>query len=163
MGGILPSIIVLGIAAFAAFFLARHRSSPPENVTERFAASHALALATVIQSTHFIEEAVTGFHERFPALLGLPSMPFSFFMVFNLAWIAIWIASIPGLRAARPAAFFAAWFLAIAGVINGIGHPLMAIAVGGYFPGLVSSPFIGLACVWTWTKLRAATYAAPGT
>ncbi len=153
----LPSIIVLGLAALAAILLARRRPSPPGNTSERLTASHALALSTGIQIIHFIEEAATGFHERFPALLGFPSMPFSFFVVFNLAWIAIWIASIPGLRTARPVAFFAAWFLAIAGILNGIGHPLMAIAAGGYFPGLVSSPFIGLACAWTWFKLRLAT------
>jgi hypothetical protein len=54
-------------------------------------------------------------------------------------------------------AFFAAWFLAIAGALNGIGHPLMAVAAGGYFPGLVSSPFVGLACIWLWIRLREAT------
>ncbi len=157
MLSVLPSIFVLGMAALAAILLVRRRPSPPENISERLSASHALALATGLQSIHFVEESVTGFHERFPALLGFPSMSFSFFVAFNLIWIAIWIASIPGLRSARPAAFFAAWFLAIAGMLNGIGHPLMAVAAGGYFPGLLSSPFIGLACVWVWFKLRAAT------
>ena len=157
MLGMLPSIIILGIVALAAIFLARHRPSPPESIKERLTASYALALATGLQSIHFVEEAATGFHERFPALLGFPGMSFSFFVAFNLMWIAIWISSIPGLRSARPAAFFAAWFLAIAGMFNGIGHPLMAVAAGGYFPGLLSSPFIGLACLWAWFKLRAAT------
>ncbi len=157
MLSVLPSIVVLGIAALAAILLAHRRPSPPENTIERLTASHALAVTTGLQSIHFVEEAATGFHERFPALLGFPSRFFPFFVAFNLMWIAIWISSIPGLRSARPAAFFAAWFLAIAGMFNGIGHPFMAVAAGGYFPGLLSSPFIGLACVWTWLKLRAAT------
>lgn len=157
MLSVLPSIIVLGLAAIAALLLARHSPSPPKNTTERLTASHALALATGLQCIHFVEEATTGFHERFPALLGLPSMSFSFFAVFNLAWIAIWAASIPALRSGHAAAFFAAWFLAIAGTLNGIGHPLIAVATGGYFPGLLSSPFVGLACLWLWLKLRAAT------
>lgn len=157
MLSVLPSVIVLGIAALAALLLARYRRSAPENIRERLAASRALTLATGIQSAHFVEEAVTGFHEKFPALLDLPSMSFAFFIVFNLTWIAIWIASIAGLRSAQPAAFFAAWFLSIAGMFNGIGHPLMAIASGGYFPGLISSPFIGLASVWLWVRLRRAT------
>lgn len=58
-------------------------------------------------------------------------------------WLGIWVLSVPGLRSARAFAFFAAWFLAIAGMVNGIVHPLLAIFVGVYFPGLVSSPFIG--------------------
>ena len=41
-------------------------------------------------------------------------------------------------------AALAAWFLAIAGMFNGIAHPLLALASGGYFPGLVSSPFIAV-------------------
>ena len=51
----------------------------------------------------------------------------------------------------------AAWFLAIAGMFNGIAHPLLAVAAGGYFPGLASSPFIGAASVWLWFRLRSAT------
>jgi len=157
MFSVLPSVFFLGIAALAALALARHRPSIPEYVSERIAASHAIALSTAIQSFHFVEEALTGFHEKFPALFGLPSMPFSFFVTFNLIWIAIWIASVLALRMAWQTAFFAAWFLAIAGMMNGIAHPLMSLATGGYFPGLISSPFIGLACLWTWFKLQAAT------
>mgnify|MGYP001811772706 CR=1 FL=1 len=81
------------------------------------------------------------------------------FLGFNLVWIAIWVASIPGLRSGSAGAFFAAWFLAIAGALNGIAHPLLAVAAGGYFPGLLSSPLIGAAGVWLWLRLRAATSA----
>ncbi len=157
MLSLLPSIVILGAAALAALFLASRRPSPPENIAARITASNALAIATGLQCIHFVEETATGFNEAFPNLLGLPGMSFTVFVVFNLVWIAIWIASIPGLRSARRGAFFAAWFLAIAGVLNGIGHPLMAVAAGDYFPGLVSSSFVGLACVWLWLKLREAT------
>lgn len=84
-------------------------------------------------------------------------MPLSFFVCFNLAWIAIWITSVRLLRRGRRAAFFAAWFLAIAGVLNGVAHPLMALASGGYFPGLITSPIIGIAGVILWRRLRGAT------
>ncbi|MBW2416397.1 MAG: HXXEE domain-containing protein [Deltaproteobacteria bacterium] len=125
----------------------------------RIAAGRALALAVGIQGVHFAEETATGFHERLGALLGLPGIPLLVFVVFNLIWLCIWVASIPGVRSARPAAFFAAWFLAIAGMLNGVAHPLLAIAAGGYFPGLVSSPLIGGASVWLWLRLRGATQA----
>ncbi len=159
---LLPSIFILGLAALAALILARSRRSPAENKSQRLAASHALALATGIQAIHFAEEAATGFHERLGPVFGLPEMPFSFFMAFNLAWLGIWIVSVPGVRSAHTGAFFAAWFLAIAGMFNGIGHPLLAAAAGGYFPGLVSSPFIAASGVWLWLRLRSATQANGG-
>jgi len=157
MLSLIPSIVVLGLAAFAALQLALRRPSPTEFTMERATASRVLALATAIQSGHFAEEWVTGFNVRFPALFGLEPMPLSFFVVFNLTWIAIWIASVPLLRSSRKLAFFAAWFLAIAGVLNGVAHPLMAVASGGYFPGLISSPFIGLVSIVLWQRLKGAT------
>ncbi len=157
MLSLIPSIVVLGLAAFAALQLALRHPSPTEFTMERATASRVLALATAIQSGHFAEEWATGFHVRFPALFGLEPMPLSFFVVFNLTWIAIWIASVPLLRSARKPAFFAAWFLAIAGMLNGVAHPLMAVASGGYFPGLISSPFIGLAGIYLWRRLDGAT------
>lgn len=153
----LPSMIVLGMSMLVALFLALNRQSPPDNVAGRVAVSRALAVAVAIQSVHFAEEAATGFHERLGILLNLPGMPISSFVIFNLIWIGIWVASIPGLRSSHAAAFFAAWFLAIAGTINGIAHPLLAIAAGGYFPGLVSSPFVGVASIWLGLQLFRAT------
>ncbi|MDH4048936.1 MAG: HXXEE domain-containing protein [Gammaproteobacteria bacterium] len=160
MTGILPSMIILGVAALVALALAFVRRSHPDNVRERIDASNALAVAVAIQAAHFGEELATGFHVKFPALFGLPPMSPTFFIIFNLTWIAIWVAAIPGLRLAQPAAYFAAWFLAIAGIINGIGHPILAIVTGGYFPGLVTSPFIGIAGVWLWRRMYATTVAA---
>ena len=157
MWSVVPSVVVLGLVAIAAMGLAQRRSSPVEAVTERIAASTVLGVATAIQSAHFAEEWATGFHARFPALLGLDPMPLSFFVPFNLAWIVIWIVSIPFLRRARRPAFFAAWFIAIGGMLNGLAHPMMAFASGGYFPGLITSPIIGLAGVILWQRLHRAT------
>ncbi len=158
----LASVLVLTAAAIAALFLTLTRQSQTESKTARHAAARALALAVGVQSVHFAEEAATGFHERFPALFGLPAMPLSFFVVFNVTWLGIWVASVPGLRSGRSAAFFAAWFLAIAGMFNGIAHPLLAIAARGYFPGLASSPLIGAAGAFVWIRLRNATEGGMG-
>jgi len=157
MWSVAPSVVVLGLVAIVAVRLALSRSSPIEAVTERIVASTVLGITTAVQSAHFAEEWVTGFHARFPALLGLNPMPLSFFVAFNLAWIVIWIISIPFLRLGRRAAFFAAWFLAIAGILNGVAHPMMAIASGGYFPGLITSPVIGIAGLILWQRLQRAT------
>lgn len=157
MQSLIPSALALGLAALAAVFLAARRRSPPGATAERSAAAGVLALAVVIQSAHFLEEALTGFPGRLGDLFGLPGMPLWFFVGFNVLWIGIWIASVRGIRSGRAVAFFAAWFLAIAGMINGIAHPLMAVAGGGYFPGLVSSPLIAGVCVWLWVRLLRAT------
>lgn len=157
MWSVLPSVVILGVVAIAAARLARGRSSPDEAVAERVAASTVLAITTAIQAVHFAEEWITGFQIRFPALLGLDPMPLSFFVPFNLAWIAIWIVSVPFLRRGSRAAFFAAWFIAIAGMLNGVAHPMMAIVSGSYFPGLITALFIGVAGVILWQRLRAAT------
>ena len=157
MLSLIPSIAVLGLAAFAALQLVRCRTSATKLTIERVSASQVLALATAVQTGHFAEEWATGFHVRFPALFGLEPMSLSFFVLFNSAWIVIWIASVPSLRSARKPAFFAAWFLAIAGMLNGVAHPAMAVASGGYFPGLFSSPFIGVASIFLWKRLHGAT------
>ena len=157
MLSVLPSVVVLGLVAIVAVRFALGRSSPVEAAKERTAASKVLGLTTAIQCVHFVEEWATGFHVRFPALLGLDPMPLSFFVTFNLPWVAIWIASIPFLRVGRTAAFFASWFLSIAGVLNGVAHPMMAISSGGYFPGLMTSPVIGTAGMVLWRRLHTAT------
>lgn len=157
MWSVVPSVVVLGLVAMVAVRLAISRSSPIEAARQRLAASTFLGIATAIQGAHFVEEWITGFHIRFPALLGLDPMPLSFFIAFNLAWIGIWIVSVPLIRLGRRSAFFAAWFLAVAGALNGVAHPIMAIESGGYFPGLITSPFIGIAGVILWQRLHRAT------
>lgn len=158
MLSIFPTLLVLGPAAIVAMALTANRWSPTESVGSLHAASRALIVALVVQCIHFGEEALTGFPERLGALLGLPAMPVSFFIIFNMAWLGIWVISVPALQSNRKFAFFAAWFLAIAGMFNAIAHPLLALASGGYFPGLVSSPFIGAAGVSLWRRLRTATH-----
>ena len=157
MLSLLPSIAILGLVAFASLLLTRARPSPGRLGEARARASHMLALATVLQGGHFVEEWATGFHVRFPALFGLEPMPLPFFVTLNVTWLLAWTISITMLRAARQPAFFAAWFLAIAAVLNGVAHPVLAVAAGGYFPGLASSPFVGLAGLGLWHRLRSAT------
>lgn len=153
---LLPSIAVLGTAALAAAFVSLKRplAANPAAIGE---ASRTLALATGVQAVHFLEEAFTGLHAGLPALIGAPPIPLPLFVGFNVAWLVAWTASVPGLRARRAAALFAAWFLAIAGVVNGIAHPLLAVASGGYFSGLISAPVVGAICVWLGIRLRRAT------
>jgi hypothetical protein len=157
MSSLLPSGVFLGTTVLAALWIASRRRSAPESTEARRRAARALVVAVGAQGLHFLEEAATGFPARFGALFGVPEMPGFVFFAFNLAWLAIWVASIAGVRSGRAAAFFAAWFLAIAGVLNGIAHPMMALGVGAYFPGLVSGPVVGVAGVWLGSELLRAT------
>ena len=157
MMSLLPSIFVLGLAAIVSVLLTRYRKIQASDQRGITKASLALAVATLVQAAHFSEEAFTGFHEKLPALFGLPPMSFTGLMVFNLAWLAIWVFSIYGLRAGFAFSMFAAWFLAIAGMINGIAHPLLTLASGEYFPGLYTSPIIFIAGIMLWRALKSAT------
>lgn len=81
----------------------------------------------------------------------------SFFIVFNVCWLAIWILAAVGLHSGYRAAFFPVWFFAIAAVVNGIAHPFLALRAGGYFPGLLTSPLLAIVGVWLWLRLVALT------
>jgi hypothetical protein len=157
MLSLLPTAVFLGLAALAAARLAVTRASPPGWTDRRRKAARVLAVAVCAQGAHFLEETFTEFHVRFPQLFGAPPMSRSFFLAFNLAWLAIWVAFIPAVRSGRRVGFLTAWFLAIAGTLNGIGHPVFAVAAGSYFPGLLTSPIIGAAGLWLGFELRRAT------
>jgi hypothetical protein len=120
-------------------------------------AARLLGIGIAFQALHFAEELATGFHVRFPQLLGLAPWPRGFFVAFNMFWLALWGISAVGLRAGSRPAFFPAWVLALAGAVNGIGHPLLAVAVRGYFPGLFTSPLVGVVGVALWRRLAAIT------
>jgi len=154
---LLPSILILGLAALAALYQTLTYRLRSDSSNTLGPASFALGVAACIQAIHFTEEALTDFPGRLGGLLGIPAMPMSFFVTFNLCWLGIWVASIYGLRSAMSWALFTAWFLAIAGIINGLAHPGLAIASGAYFPGLVTSPFIGAAGIWLARRLKHAT------
>ena len=153
----MPSFLILGLALLAAVILTWTRTSPAEHSPQRVAASNALGIATIVQSVHFAEEWMADFHIHFPALFSLDPMPITVFVAFNVAWIAIWITAAVTIRSRSRVAFVAAWFLAIAGTLNGLAHPIMALASNGYFPGLISSPFIGAAGIYLWVRLAQAT------
>jgi hypothetical protein len=101
-----------------------------------------------------MEELVTRFHQRFPALLSLPAWPQDFFVTFNLMWLSVWVLSAIGLQRGYRPALFPAWFFAIAAIVNGIAHPALAIASGGYFPGLITSPVVGVLGALLWLRLQ---------
>lgn len=116
--------------------------------------------AFVLQMLHFTEERRSGFAERFPEALGLAPWPGGFFDGFNILWLCLWAWAIVAGGAGYPARA-ALWFLALAAIANGLAHPLLALSVGGYFPGLYTSPLLGLGGIWLAMRLGRRS-AAPG-
>jgi hypothetical protein len=109
------------------------------------------------QCLHFMEEFVTRFQERFTALLSLPAWSDDFFVVFNLLWLCVWILAAVGLWRGYRAALFPVWFFAIASIANGVAHPVLAVVAHGYFPGLMTSPVVGVIGVLLLLRLVGAT------
>ncbi|MDH4066701.1 MAG: hypothetical protein OEW19_20050 [Acidobacteriota bacterium] len=142
--GILPSVAILGIAALVAVFLTIGRAWAAESQIRLPGAVHVAMVAVACQVGRFTEELLTGFHARFPALFGLAPMSLGFFVSFNVAWLVVWSLSAWGVAAHRRAALFPLWFLGIGCALNGVAHPALSVLAGGYFPGLVTSPVVGL-------------------
>jgi hypothetical protein len=140
--------ILLGTAGVSAAGVVALFLTATRRLDSSRAGLHAVirvaTIAVLVQSAHFVEELATGFHHRFPEQLGLTPWSSSFFISFNLFWLAVWVLSCRGQAAGHRAALAALWFLAIAGLVNGVAHPLLSARVGSYFPGLLTSPILGV-------------------
>jgi len=147
----------LSAAAVVALLLTIVRRPADSDLAGRERTARLFLIGLAAQCLHFMEEFITRFHDRFPALLGLPAWPENFFVAFNLLWLTVWILSAIGLQRGYRAALFPAWFFAIAAIANGVAHPLLALVARGYFPGLISSPVLGVLGVLLWRRLLALT------
>jgi hypothetical protein len=147
----------LTVAAIAAALLTVLRVPVAAPVDERRRTTMLFCLGLLFQSLHFAEEFATRFFDRFPPVLGLSPWSPTFFVIFNLCWIGIWICAAFGLQAGYRSAFFPVWFFAIAAITNGLAHPILSLRVGGYFPGLLTAPLLGVVGILLWSRLIAAT------
>ncbi len=105
------------------------------------------------QGAHSIEEYATRLYEVFaPArfVSSLVSNDLSLgFLVVNAALVAfgLWCWAVPvrsGWRAARGLA----WFWTLLELGNGIGHSVLALSRGGYFPGVATAPLLLVLAAW---------------
>ena len=137
----------LWIALAAAIVVSFSRSRAQSQTL--IAALPIYLVVVALQCLHFAEEFVTGFQRRFPQRFDLEPWPDSFFVIFNAICICVWVlagASISAGRTSRVVGV-AVWFLTFGAIGNGIAHPVLAIASGGYFPGLITAPVLGFAGV----------------
>jgi len=158
VGSILLGTSGLTFAALVALALTCARPNLATEYVPRI--RRIAALAVLLQLAHFGEEYLFQFYVRFPELLGLVPWSAGFFVAFNLAWFVVWCLAIASIARFPRGAAFPLWFLAIASAANGIIHPLLALAVGAYFPGLWSSPFVGILGAMLLSAMASAT--SPG-
>jgi hypothetical protein len=113
----------------------------------------AFGLLVLAQAAHSVEEYVTRLWEFFaPArfVSGLVSDDLALgFVVVNasLVGFGLWCWAVPvrsGWRAARGLA----WFWALLELGNCIGHAILALSSGGYFPGAATAPLLLVLSVW---------------
>jgi hypothetical protein len=146
------------LAALALALTLRRRVSA-QSTDDRDRLIDLVLLGIAAQCLHFTEEFLTGFQVRAPRVLGLVPWSSEFFVTFNLVWLAVWMVSIVGIRHGIQIAFFPVWFFALAMTGNGVAHPLLSVATGGYFPGLFTSPVVGgiglalLSRLWKTTRI----------
>src|SRR5690348_107454 len=111
---ILTGTAGLSVVAIVALLLTILRRPVENDLVGRERTVLLFLIGLGAQCLHFMEEFVTRFQDRFPALLGLPRWPENFFVVFNLIWLSVWILSAVGLQRAYRVALFPVWFFAIA-------------------------------------------------
>ncbi len=121
--------------------------------------SNLFLLLIAAQALHSVEEYHFRLFDRFlPARYVAEAVgvdrPLGF-IVFNLALVGFglwcWLARVgPGRRSAR--AF--AWFWALLECANGLAHIALALAAGGYFPGLATAPLLLGIGLWLIADLR---------
>ena len=97
----------------------------------------AYLVAVLVQCAHLVEEYSTGFYLALPPVFGTAPWSPMKFLLFNLAWLAVFLVAGIGIANSRRSAYVVALFLALGGGIgNGLGHLVMAARRGGYFPGV---------------------------
>jgi hypothetical protein len=110
------------------------------------------------QLLHFLEEAVYDLHVRLPEVFGLPAMKHSLFLAINIGVLIVWLFG-AFQRTANAIVISTFWFLALASVFNLLAHPTMTLVTGRYFPGVVTSPVVGVTGVLLLRRLLQVTRA----
>jgi hypothetical protein len=136
------AVVVLAVALLLSYalWLSRRAWPSPRRILPMY------SVAVLIQCVHLIDEYRAGFYQAFPAIMGSVAWSARQFLVFNLVWLAVFMLAGIGLAREWRPAYLIALFLALGGGVgNGLGHTLLALRAGGYFPGTYTAPLALLA------------------
>ncbi len=124
------------ILALFCYFLTNYRTAPkPMRVLPVY------LTALSLQFLHFTEEYVYGFHFRVVEIMeGVPPFDVNTFVAFNMIAYFLFLMGALGLYREMKWPMIFIWFFTFGGALgNAVWHPLLAVKVGGYFPGLFTS------------------------
>jgi hypothetical protein len=126
---------------------------------------YAFGLLILAQAAHSVEEYVGRLWESFPParlLTGLFSENRErAFLALNVALVAFgfWCFIWP-VRRGWPSAALFAWIWVAVELINGIVHPLWALRIGGYAPGVATAPVLLILAIWVLRESRRSSFTA---
>jgi uncharacterized protein with HXXEE motif len=110
--------------------------------------SRSVFLALILaQAAHSVEEYVFRLYDVFAPARFISSL-FSDdlatgFAIFNAGLVLFGLLCyVAWVRPGRPAARALAWLWIVIELVNGIGHPAIALAQGAYFPGVLTAPVL---------------------
>jgi hypothetical protein len=107
----------------------------------------ALLALVVAQAAHSIEEFAFALYAVFPPARLASSLVSTDlatgFAVLNtlIVLFGVWCYVVP-VRSGWPSARALAWLWVAIELVNGVGHPVMALRAGGYFPGAGTAPLL---------------------
>jgi hypothetical protein len=100
---------------------------------------------TAIQTLHFSAEYTARMYETVPPLFELAPLPPHRFIIFNLAWIAIFVVSAVGVFIGLRLPLIAVWFMALVGGIgNAVFHLWLAVRGSGSSMPVVATSLVNL-------------------
>jgi hypothetical protein len=122
---------------------------------------HKLAFGALVltQAAHSVEEYVGRLWETFPPARFLTALVSQDrergFLLINVALVAfgVWCFVWP-IRRDWPTAMLLAWIWVTIEAINGVGHPLWSLRMGGYTPGAATAPVLLVIALYLGRQLR---------
>jgi hypothetical protein len=113
----------------------------------------------LVQAAHSVEEYVGRLWESFPPARFLSSLVSQDleqgFVTINVVLVAfgLWCFLWP-VRRAWPSAMPLAWIWIAMELINGVGHPLWTLRMGGYTPGVATAPVLLVLAIYLGVQYR---------
>lgn len=127
----IPGMLISYLLYIRTYF---KKTPGPENILPLY------LLALGIQFIHFTEEYLTDFTIAVPGLLGEPAYPTDYWIVFNMVAYTVFIlGGIILFKSIKSLMIIPLFFITVGVLINAVGHILLALYVGGYFPGLYTA------------------------
>jgi len=154
---LIPTMTALAAPAAAAVILTAVRPRLPPHVRESRRLLLVVGLTICAQALHFAEELLTELYVAFPTTFGFPAAEQSVFVWANITALVVWVAALIAVRQGIVIALLPLWFLGFAGLLNLFLHPYLAFRTGGYYPGVVTAPLVGVLGIMTIRELTRVT------